>query len=87
MAHDALHESVIPGDRRLNQWTGRLALTLYVLLSYQKFSLNHWQHHQQSSQAGDPGFHDGIHRNIFAWYLKFMKKYIDARQKLFYFLE
>jgi len=93
VAHDAIHGSVIPGvgeasppeNRRLNHWIGQLAVTLYALLSYQKLSLNHWQHHRYPGQVGDPDFHDGIHRNIFAWYLKFMQGYLDKRQKVVLF--
>lgn len=79
MAHDAIHGSVIPSDRQLNNKIGQMAVTLYAFLSYQKLSLNHWQHHQHSGQANDPDFHDGIHRSIFAWYLKFMRGYLDNR--------
>jgi beta-carotene/zeaxanthin 4-ketolase len=86
VAHDAIHGAVLPSNRRLNHWIGRLAVTLYAFLSYQKLSLNHWQHHQHPGQASDPDFHDGIHSNICAWYLKFMKGYLDARQGLVLFL-
>lgn len=85
VAHDAIHGVVMPDDRRLNHWIGRLAVTLYAFLSYQKLSLNHWQHHRHPAQASDPDFHDGIHPNVFAWYLKFMKGYLDARQMLVLF--
>lgn len=93
VAHDAIHGAVLPGvgeaspleNRRLNHWIGQLALTLYALLSYQKLSLNHWQHHRQPGQAGDPDFHDGIHRNLFLWYLKFMQGYLDSRQRVVLF--
>lgn len=81
VAHDAIHGVVAPGDRRLNHGIGQLALLLYALLPYQKLYLNHWQHHQHPGQSGDPDFHDGIHCNIFAWYLKFMTGYLDIRQR------
>lgn len=85
VAHDAIHGAVLPSDHRLNHWIGQLALTLYALLSYEKLSLNHWQHHRHPGQVGDPDFHDGIHRNRFAWYLKFMKGYLDAKQRVVLF--
>jgi beta-carotene/zeaxanthin 4-ketolase len=85
VAHDAIHEVVFPGDRKLNRWIGQLTLALYALLPYRKLSLNHWQHHRQPGQPSDPDFHDGIHCNIFAWYLKFMKGYLDARQRIVLF--
>jgi beta-carotene/zeaxanthin 4-ketolase len=85
VAHDAIHGAVFPGDRRLNHWIGRLAVMLYAFLSYKKLSLNHWQHHRHPGQEGDPDFHDGIHRNIFVWYLKFMKGYLDVGQTIVQF--
>jgi beta-carotene ketolase (CrtW type) len=93
VAHDAIHEAVLPSvgaaspleNRRLNHWIGRLAVTLYGLLSYQKLFLNHWQHHRHPGQASEPDFHNGIHRNIFVWYLKFMKGCLDVRQRVVLF--
>ncbi len=85
VAHDAIHGSVFPSDRRLNHWIGQLAVSLYALLSYQKLAFGHWQHHRHPGQASDPDFHDGIHRHLFAWYLKFMQGYLDKRQRLVLF--
>lgn len=80
VAHDAIHGLVVPGDRRLNQSIGQLAVTLYALLSYQKLSLNHWKHHRYPGQASDPDFHDGINRSFFLWYWKFMSGYMNGRE-------
>jgi beta-carotene/zeaxanthin 4-ketolase len=93
VAHDAIHGAVLPSlgvasrlkHRQLNDWIGRLAVTLYALLSYRKLSINHWQYHRHPGQASDPDFHDGTHRNIWAWYLKFMQGYLDLRQKVVLF--
>lgn len=82
VAHDAIHGVVLPRNLRLNHWVGQFTLMLYALLPYQKLSLNHWQHHHYSGRAGDPDFHDGVHSNLFAWYLKFMKGYLDMRQRI-----
>jgi beta-carotene/zeaxanthin 4-ketolase len=82
IAHDAIHGSVFVGSHRLNHLIGQLALTLYALLPYQKLSFNHLNHHQYPGQAGDPDFHDGIHCNMVVWYLKFMKGYLDVRQRM-----
>ncbi len=82
VAHDAIHGVVVPSNRRFNHWVGQAALTLYALLPYQKLSLNHWQHHRQPGQSDDPDFHDGIHRHAFAWYLKFMRGYLDGQQRV-----
>jgi beta-carotene/zeaxanthin 4-ketolase len=80
VAHDAIHGSVVPRNRRLNDLIGRSTLTLYAVLSYQKISVNHWQHHLYPGQVGDPDFHDGTHDRIFPWYLRFMTGYLDFRQ-------
>jgi beta-carotene/zeaxanthin 4-ketolase len=82
VAHDAIHGSVMSGDRCLNRRIGQLAVTLYAFLSYRKLSLNHWQHHRSPGRKDDPDFHDGSHRHPVAWYLKFMKSYLDVRQMM-----
>jgi beta-carotene ketolase (CrtW type) len=86
VAHDAIHESVSPRYSQLNHGLGRLASTLYAFLSYQQLSRKHRQHHQYPGQVHDPDFHDGIHCNMFAWYLKFMRGYLDFRQSFFLLL-
>jgi beta-carotene/zeaxanthin 4-ketolase len=64
---------------------GQLAVMLYALLLYRKLALNHRRHHRYPGQANDPDFHDGIHRSPFAWYLKFMRGYLDRRQPVVLF--
>jgi len=85
VAHDAIHGSVIPSDRRSNNLVGRLAVTLYAFLSYQQLAVNHWQHHRYPGRVGDPDFHDGTHHDIFSWYLKFITGYLDLRQTVVHF--
>lgn len=81
LAHDAIHGVVVPSDRRLNHGIGRLAVTLYALLSYKKLAINHWKHHRYPGQAQDPDFHDGIHRDFFPWYWRFMDGYMDGKER------
>ena len=81
LAHDAIHGLVMPNNHRLNLGIGRLAVTLYALLSYKKLALNHWKHHRYPGQAKDPDFHDGTNRNVFPWYCKFMNSYINGRER------
>jgi beta-carotene/zeaxanthin 4-ketolase len=85
VAHDAIHGSVLPENRRINQWFGQLTLALYALLPYQKLSRHHWQHHLHPGQVGDPDFHEGVRDNFCDWYLKFMQEYLDFRQKVILF--
>ncbi|HSM80757.1 MAG TPA: fatty acid desaturase [Nodosilinea sp.] len=81
LAHDAIHGVVVPSNRRLNHSIGRLAVTLYALLSYRKLSLNHWKHHRYPGQAQDPDFHDGINCSFFLWYWRFMDGYMDSQER------
>ncbi len=83
VAHDAIHGSICLKNRKLNDAIGCLAVTLYAVLDYQKLAVNHWQHHLQPGQAGDPDFHNG---NSWIWYLKFMRGYLDLRQTVIQFL-
>ena len=85
VAHDAIHGSILPGNRRVNYWFGRLTLALYALLPYQKLADHHWQHHLQPARHGDPDFHDGIRDSLGAWYVMFMQEYLDYRQKVVLF--
>jgi beta-carotene/zeaxanthin 4-ketolase len=85
VAHDAIHGSVMPRNPRSNDLVGKIAVTLYAFLSYQKLAANHQQHHRYPGRVGDPDFHDGIHQNILSWYLKFITGYLDFRQILFQF--
>jgi beta-carotene/zeaxanthin 4-ketolase len=85
VTHDAIHGSVFSDNPRLNHAVGRLAVRLYALLSYQKLSLKHWQHHRHPGQAGDPDFYEGLEDNWFVWYLKFMQGYLDLRQTIVQF--
>jgi beta-carotene ketolase (CrtW type) len=81
LAHDAIHGVIMPGDRRLNLGIGRLAVTLYALLSYRKLFVNHWKHHRYPGQAKDPDFHDGTNRGFFLWYWRFMDGYMDSKER------
>jgi beta-carotene/zeaxanthin 4-ketolase len=83
VAHDAIHGSVCPSNHHLNDAIGKFAVTLYALLDYQKLAINHWQHHRQPGQAGDPDFHNC---NPLIWYLKFMKGYLNIRQIIIQFV-
>lgn len=80
VAHDAIHGSVFPNNRRFNDSIGRLAVTLYAFLDYQKLTINHWQHHRHPGQAEDPDFYDDFDGNILVWYLKFMQGYVNLKQ-------
>jgi beta-carotene/zeaxanthin 4-ketolase len=80
VAHDAIHGSVFPNNRRFNDSIGSIAVTLYAFLDYQKLTIDHWQHHRHPGQAEDPDFYDDFDGNILVWFLKFMQGYINLKQ-------
>ncbi len=81
-AHDAMHGVVFPGNPKFNHFMGSLCLALYGLLPYQKLLKKHWIHHHHPASDLDPDFHDGKHKNFFAWYAYFMKAYWNWGQIL-----
>ncbi len=79
-AHDAMHGIVFPKNSKINHLIGSLCLTLYGCLSYKKLLKKHHVHHHRPASEIDPDFHDGKHKNFFAWYFHFMKGYWSWRQ-------
>lgn len=78
IGHDAMHDSLLPNNRKINQWMGAIAVGLYASISYSKCCINHQQHHRYPGQTHDPDFHDGTHTQPLCWYLKFIREYITA---------
>ncbi|MDZ8051910.1 MAG: beta-carotene ketolase CrtW [Aulosira sp. ZfuVER01] len=78
--HDAMHGSVCPSNPKINHFIGKLCISLYGLLPYQILLKKHWLHHHNPASDLDPDFHDGKHKNFFAWYFHFMKNYWSWRQ-------
>lgn len=83
-AHDAMHRTVIPQNRKLNDLIGAIATTSYALLSFQTLAQKHRLHHKNPASSEDPDFcehqnyeHD---HNASYWYLKFMEGYLDGKQ-------
>lgn len=80
-AHDAMHGTVAPGRRRLNDALGALATSLYALFSYRKLKRKHGEHHAHPAVAGrDPDFHDGEHPGFIRWYAHFVLGYVGVLQ-------
>jgi beta-carotene ketolase (CrtW type) len=74
-AHDAMHGSVFPKNRKINDFIGTLVLLCYGLFDYQFLLKKHHLHHQHPGSELDPDFHDLKHKNFFAWYFAFMCRY------------
>jgi beta-carotene ketolase (CrtW type) len=80
MAHDAIHISLVPQSKSINDAIGRLAIWLYAFFPYEECRTKHWKHHRHPAQIGDPDFHDGINDRPISWYFKFMREYLPLRQ-------
>jgi len=81
-AHDAMHGTVFPSNRKVNTFVGSLAVKLYALFSYPHLLKEHWEHHKHPASSEDPDFHDGKHPQFYRWYLHFMKNYVTWKQIL-----
>ncbi|RAM51483.1 MAG: beta-carotene ketolase [Hapalosiphonaceae cyanobacterium JJU2] len=74
-AHDAMHGVAFTQNIKINHLMGTISLFLYGFLSYKVLLKKHWMHHNHPASKLDPDFHDGKHKNLFAWYFYFMKNY------------
>jgi len=79
-AHDAIHGTIFPQNRQINEFIGSVAARLYVLLPYKTLSEKHRLHHRYPSSEKDPDFCEQGQNNPFVWYVKFMKEYLDGKQ-------
>ncbi len=80
VAHDAMHGSLAPASRPINDQLGRLSLFLYAGLPYGLCRSKHLQHHLSPGRSGDPDFHAGIQADPVRWYIAFMAAYLSTAQ-------
>ncbi|MEO5910154.1 MAG: fatty acid desaturase [Pelobium sp.] len=73
-AHDAMHGTVAPGNKKLNLIIGQICTALYALFPFSKLNEKHQLHHQFVHSENDPDYYEG---NIFTWYFQFIKQYIS----------
>ncbi len=79
-AHDAMHGTVFPQNRKVNDFIGSIATRMYALLSYKTLLEKHKLHHRYPASDKDPDFFEKEQKNPFAWYAKFMKSYLEGKQ-------
>lgn len=91
-AHDAMHRSVFPRSRQVNDFIGSISTIFYALLSYQALAKKHRLHHRCPASADDPDFFEGDHHHnyidsrdnsqssLWPWYIKFMQGYLHGKQ-------
>ena len=72
-AHDAMHGTVAPQNKKLNSIIGQVCTALYALFPFRSLNIKHHQHHQFVHTKEDPDYHQG---NFFTWYYSFITQYI-----------
>ncbi|MFM2429537.1 MAG: hypothetical protein RLZZ511_750 [Cyanobacteriota bacterium] len=80
LAHEAMHQNLIPGSNSVNHRLGQCCVLLYGFLDYNQCRHNHRLHHKIPAQVGDPDFHDGLHPHPIAWYWHFLRGYLTPPQ-------
>jgi len=79
-AHDAMHRTVYPQNRKINDFIGSIASRMYVLLPYKTLLEKHQQHHRHPASEKDPDFCKNGKENPLLWYISFMKGYLEGKQ-------
>ena len=80
LAHDAMHNSLVPGHRLINRRIGRLCLWLYAGLNYDACRRNHVRHHLMPESEADPDFCPTNNRSLLAWFVRFLRNYLNPAQ-------
>jgi beta-carotene ketolase (CrtW type) len=84
-AHDAMHGTVAPGHRRVNNAVGALALLLYAWLPFRYLREHHIEHHAAPARDGDPDW--CADQRYLPWLAAFVRRYVNgwviARNALF----
>lgn len=80
VAHDAMHGSLYPKNRKTGYMVGGFALMLYAGFSISGLLPRHHAHHQHSGGALDPDFSGTSPRFALVWYAQFMKTYFGWRE-------
>lgn len=79
-AHDAMHGTLMPKDRRCNDVIGRVCVFVFALFSYPMLVDKHRAHHAHPATGSDPDFHDDRRKGFWAWYAHFLLEYVTWRQ-------
>ena len=77
-AHDAMHGTVAK-NLKLNHAIGHFTSLLFSFNFYRRLFPKHHEHHRYVATDKDPDYHGG---NFFAWYLSFLKQYLNIWQIL-----
>lgn len=80
VAHDAMHGSLLPLDRRTGERIGAVAVWLYAGFRFAPLTTMHHTHHRRAGTADDPDFASDHPRSPLRWYLRFMRTYFGVRE-------
>mgnify|MGYP001793564827 CR=1 FL=1 len=83
IAHDAIHGSLAPGRRWLNDAFGWVTLTLYAGFNYRRFAAAHHAHHKAPGTKYDPDFSVTAPTAFLPWYKEFMGRHFSWRPLIF----
>ena len=85
VAHDAMHGTLWPGNRRMNTAIGTLCLCLYAGFRFSDLAADHHAHHAKSGSPQDPDFCPEAPDSFLRWYVKFFGHYFGLQQVLVLF--
>jgi beta-carotene/zeaxanthin 4-ketolase len=77
-AHDAMHGTVAPSNKRINTIIGSIASFLFAGMSYNRLVTNHHKHHAKPGTNEDPDF--SASQNYIVWFATFMIRYTTVLQ-------
>ncbi len=80
-AHDAMHHSILPTNKKVNNVIGQLCTFLYAFFSYQQLFEKHHKHHRFVHTGDDPDYHEG---GFWRWYFGFVLQYLNIWQFIAY---
>lgn len=77
--HDAMHGTIAPGNKKLNDVLGFVVVTLYAGMSYRNLKTQHKLHHDFPASAKDPDYSTD-NQHFLVWWFRFMLKYLTIIQ-------
>ncbi len=88
IAHDAMHNTLIVGARRVNTVIGQACLGLYAGFPYHSMNIKHHDHHRFSGTGKDPDFNRDLSQThggegqaaLWPWYYGFFREYFGLKE-------
>jgi beta-carotene ketolase (CrtW type) len=84
-AHDAMHGTLAPTNKRLNDIIGTAILFYYAGFSFKNMKTAHMDHHRFPGTDKDPDFNANDPHKFWPWYMKFFTTYFGVKQFLMLF--